>query len=138
MKDARERAGTAPGIGQHGRNPAVGKDYGKADPEEIMADIERTRAHMDETLALLGRKLRPKVPRQALRMASWIAGALVIAGLAYRAFGPTRRHRRHGKRRPSSGWREARLWEQAMLAGKLAQAARKGKPAIIVVEPRKI
>jgi hypothetical protein len=138
MRDARERAQAAPDIGRYGRNPAVGKDYGKADPEEIMADIERTRAHMDETLALLGRRLRPRVPRKALRTASWIAGALLIAGLAYRAFGPPRHHRRHGKRRPSSRWREARLWEQAMLAGKLAQAARKGKPAIIVVEPRKV
>jgi hypothetical protein len=138
MRNERERAATAPDIGHHGRNPAVGKDYSKADPDEIVADIERTRAHMDETLALLGRKLRPKVPRQTLRIASWIAGGLLIAGLAYRTFGPPRRHRHHRNRKASSRWREARLWEQAMLAGKLAQAARKGKPAIIVVEPRKV
>lgn len=138
MRDARERAQAAPDIGRHGRNPAVGKDYGKADPEEIMADIERTRAHMDETLDLLGRKLRPGVPRKALGIASWLAGGLLIAGLAYRAFGPPSRRRRHRKRKAASQWRDARLWEQAMLAGKLARAARKGKPAIIVVEPRKV
>jgi hypothetical protein len=93
---------------------------------------------MDETLAILGSKLRPRVPGKALRIASWIAGGLLIAGLTYRAFGPPRHHRQHRKRKTSSQWREARLWEQAMLAGKLAQAARKGKPAIIVVEPRKV
>lgn len=109
------------------------KDYAKASPEEIIADIERTRAHMDETLDHLGRKLHPGPKGKA---AAWgLAAATVgtLAWLAIRAFrGRKSRHRPHFK------WHEARVLEQAMLAAKLAKTARKGKPAIIVVEPRKV
>lgn len=109
------------------------KDYSKASPEEIMADIERTRAHMDETLDHLGRKLHPGPKGRAAAWGLAAAAVGTLAWLAFRAF----RGRKH-PHRPHFKWHEARVLEQAVLAAKLAQAARKGKPAIIVVEPRKV
>ena len=109
------------------------KDYGKASPEEIMADIERTRAHMDETLDHLGQKHHPGPKGKAAAWGLAAAAAGTLAWLAIRAF-----RGRRSRPRPHFKWHQARVLEQAMLAAKLAQAARKGKPAIIVVEPRKM
>src|SRR5688572_7086942 len=103
------------------------KDYAKASPQEIMAEIERTRAHMDETLDHLGRKLHPGPKGKAAALGLAAAAVGTLAWLAFRAFrGRKSRHRPHFK------WHEARVLEQAMLAAKLAKTARKGKPAIIV------
>lgn len=109
------------------------QDYAKASPEEIMADIERTRNHMDETLENLGRKLHPGPKGKA---AAWGLSAAALASLAWLAFRAIRG--RKARRRLHFRWHEARVLEQAMLATRLAKAARKGKPAIIVVEPRKL
>ncbi len=129
-------------------------DYAKASPEEIAADIERTRAHMDETLHLLSRRLKPRLPGRALLAASGIAALAVLAWLGWSGYlGFRRRHSlvgrlaassRKGKRwfgsirRSQLSWRGAGIGEQGLLAAKLAMAARKGKPAVIVVEPRHI
>jgi hypothetical protein len=110
------------------------KDYGKATPEEIMADIERTRAHMDETLDLLGQRMHLGRKGEAV---AWSLGAAALGTLAWIAVRALR-GRKSAARRPHFKWREARVLEQAVLAAKLAKAARKGKPAIIVVEPRKV
>ncbi|HLP41602.1 MAG TPA: DUF3618 domain-containing protein [Fibrobacteria bacterium] len=135
-------------------NPVSGKsakasvDYGKSSPEEIMAEIEHTRAHMDETLHLLGRKLKPMVPRLAVLTAAGILGASLLTLVGWKLL----KSKPHGAeaikarvkayakqtRKGTTRWREARTFEQVMLASKLAMAVRKGRPAIIVVEPRKI
>jgi hypothetical protein len=109
------------------------KDYTKASPEEIMADIERTRAHMDETLDNLGEKLHPGPTGKAI---AWGLAAAVLGSLGWLAIRSLRG--RKSRHRPHTKWHQARVLEQAWLAAKLAQAARKGKPAIIVVEPRKM
>lgn len=112
---------------------ARAKDYSGSTPEEIMKDIERTRARMDETLSRLGSRLKPRMPPKAVAIS---LGAVALGALGYfaaKAF----RHRRP-KAPLRSVWRNARVLEQGMLAAKLAMAARKGKPAIIVVEPRKV
>lgn len=114
----------------------VSKDYTQAKPEEIAADIERTRAHMDETLAMLGRKIhRPGLARKAaaLTLGTLAAGALAIFG--FRAL--RSRKSKSLTNRLTSRWHDARIFEQVNLARKMAMAARKGKPTIIVVEPRK-
>src|SRR5688500_8757099 len=116
-----------------GREAKPTGDYAKASPEEIMADIERTRAHMDETLDHLGRKLHPGPKGKAAAWGLAAAAVGTLAWLAIRAFRGSKSHHR-----PHFKWHEARVLEQAMLAAKLAKAARKGKPAIIVVEPRKV
>lgn len=112
----------------------VSRDYSQAKPDEIAADIERTRAHMDETLSMLGRKFKgPALVRMAaaISLGALAAGALAFFG--FRAF----RSRMSKTRRPTSRWRDARIFEQVNLARKLAMAARKGKPTVIIVEPRK-
>ena len=64
--------------------PPAGIDLEKASPEEIKAEIELTRSHMDEHLAQLGRKFSPNLRSPYL----WIpilAGASLLGGfLAYR------------------------------------------------------
>lgn len=135
-------------------NPVSGKsakasvEYGKSSPEEIMAEIEHTRTHMDETLRLLGRKLKPTVARAALMAVAGILGASLLALIGWKIFKPKphgaealkARVKTYAKqtRKGTARWREARTFEQVMLASKLAMAVRKGRPAIIVVEPRKI
>ena len=112
----------------------VSKDYSKAKPEEIAADIERTRAHMDESLAILGRKIhRPGLARKIAMVAFGTLAAGALAYFGFRALRP----RKSKAKRLASRWHEARVFEQVNLARKLAMAARKGKPTIIVVEPRK-
>lgn len=129
-------------------------DYAKASPEDIAADIERTRAHMDETLHLLSRKLRPRLPGKALLAGSGFAALALLAYLGWAGYrGYRRRHSllgrlaessRKGKHRIGSmrrswlSWHGTGIGEQGLLAAKLAMAARKGKPAVIVVEPRRI
>jgi Protein of unknown function (DUF3618) len=109
--------------------------YKDASPEDIAADIERTRAHMDETLSKLGRRIRPRLPGRQAGIALGVLAAGLLAFLGYRRVTGSRKRGRSDR---SPRWRNARVLEQVMLAKNLAMAARKGKPAIIVVEPRKI
>lgn len=134
-------------------NPPRPAGYDRATPEEIAADIERTRAHMDETLEMLGRRLRPRLPgKAALRALGLLALAGVAAlGLFAGLRGYRRRHTLRGRLAHSKGVkglrgflsgvaapaiRKAGTGEQAVLAARLALAARGGKPTIIVVQPR--
>lgn len=125
-----DSAGTTPGS-INGKHP--GLDYATASPEAIMAEIERTRAHMDETLDNLGKQLHfgPKGKAAAWGVAA--TGIGILVWLAIRGY-----LGRKTRRRPHFKWHEARVLEQAVLAGRLARAVRKGRPAIIVVEPRKM
>lgn len=112
-------------------NPSA--DYTEASPEEIRADIEKTRAHMDETLARLGRKIHPRFLKNP---AVLIAGVtFVLLGTAALIFLKTRRE---SKRPRTAIWKRATLYDQILIVKALAAAARKGKPAVFVVEPRKL
>lgn len=126
-----------------GKNPLkqeTARDYAKATPEEIVADIERTRAHMDETLSRLGRRLHRRTPGKALGLTLGLLTLAAAGALGYLGYRGFRGRGSHGKLRHRlfrSTWHNAHLVEKSVLAARLAMAARKGKPAIIVVEPRK-
>jgi hypothetical protein len=113
-------------------------DYSKATPDQILADIEKTRAHMDHTLTMLGDKLHPRPKVKAALLG--VGGLLLsLAGwAAVRAFLGRKGTRAKAAKAKAWRWREAGMIEQALLAKKLVGAARKGRPAIIVVEPRKV
>jgi hypothetical protein len=128
--------------------PSLHIDWYKASPDEIKAEIARTRAHMDEHLRQLGRKIRPGAGAKGLG-ASFAALALAAIGIL--AIGAFRRRMR------------ARTWSGRMKAGmrgsnvrvkrfrirsfgaldqiRVLQLAvsmfRKGKPAVYIVEPRR-
>ena len=109
--------------------PAPGKDAGS--PEEIRAGIERTREHMDEHLASLGRKLRPLSPKR-LKIPLMAAAALGL-GLTVFQLIRSKRHPKPPKR--ELRWRSTNLFDQILLMKSLAMAVKKGKPAVFVVQP---
>jgi hypothetical protein len=107
-------------------------NYQKSSPEQIRADIERTRAHIDETLAQLGRKFHPRLLRDRLRLFGMVGAAVLgIGGALFFAAYLTRSRRSPGR----SPWRKAGILDQFLVAKSLIAAARKGKPAIYVVRP---
>lgn len=130
---------------------ALKVDWFRAEPDEIKAEIARTRAHMDEHLSQLGRKLKPRVnvsrlqiPFAAAFMA--LAGALLTRRFLFRS----RRRTWMGmpvtdSRKPRSGIKADRFRVRSAVGAldniralQLAYAvARKGKPAVYIVEPRK-
>jgi hypothetical protein len=117
------------------RAPKAQPDYQKASPDEIRSDIEKTRAHMDETLVRLGRKIRPRFFRDRRKVIAAVTLLLLAAG------GLVFLRIRSGRGRPEAramGWRKARLYEQFLVMRGLIAAARKGKPAVFVVEPKKL
>jgi hypothetical protein len=129
-----------PGPGRASRPPkrtpgAEAGSQARKTPEELRREIERTRKHMDSVLSELGEKLRPR-PKVKAALLAFAAIALPLAGWALWYLLAVRRKSRHAA---SKGWRwrGSGALEQALLAGKLVAAARKGSPAIIVVEPRR-
>lgn len=106
---------------------------------------------MDETLLLLGRRLRPVLPG---KLAISVAGLLALTGLAYLGYkgflGFRFRHSLRGRLIRSAGlenlgrraaprpkFRKASMVEQSLLAARVAMSLRKWKPTIVVVEPRR-
>lgn len=115
--------------------PSRSVDYGRAAPEAIRADIEKTRAHMDETLALLGRKFRPDLFKRGRKIAAAVTAVLLGGlGLALVLTGRTRKRKRYASvhMRRAGGW-----FDQILVMRALAAAARKGKPAVFIVQPRR-
>ena len=112
-----------------GGKKAAAADAGT--PEEIRAGIERTREHMDESLASLSRKLRPLRPEN-LKVPLLAAAALGV-GLA--VFRIVRRKRHPNPAKRELRWRSTNLLDQVLLMKTLAMAVKKGKPAIFVVKP---
>jgi hypothetical protein len=111
-------------------------------PEDIRADIERTREHMDESLTQLSRKIRVRWRMRLRQLALPLAG-IVLAGVGAVVF--------RKLRRPKPAWgrikmqqartqpvvKAAGLLDQVLLMRALVMAAKKGKPAIYVVQPAK-
>jgi len=125
-------------------------DLDHASTAEIKAEIGRTRMHMDEHLSQLGDKLKTKASSAYL----WIPiGGLLLGAIGYAAF------RMVGKVSKPKKWsdrvqggvdkfigasaveklqvRSAGIFDQIRMLRLAVSAARKGKPAIYIVEPRK-
>ena len=125
-------------------------DLAHASPEEIKAEIARTRAHMDERLSQLGRKLKPQV-KPAYLWLSLTALALGVGGyMAFRKFRAASipekwdagLKKKLGKIAALPTVEKAGALSGGILdqlgALRLAYAAvRHGKPSIYVVKPRK-
>jgi hypothetical protein len=129
--------------------PALKVDWYKAGPDEIKAEIARTRAHMDKHLAQLGRKIKPKLNLRRLQIPVAAFLLLTAGWVAFRMI------RRRSKLKTWSGrirsWndrsnvkvkkiklRSAGILDQIRALQLAVAAVRKGKPAIFIVEPRKL
>ena len=119
------------------------RDWNSASPDEIKAGIALTRAHMDERLTDLGRKIRPGTKLRVRLRKSKIplaAGAAALCALlAYRAARAVVKSRseRHG---PKAGIRRlkvksARVFDYVRALRLLATTISKGKPGIFIVDP---
>lgn len=127
---------TTPVISAPKPAPASAADLEKASPEAIKNEIARTRAHMDERLSQLGRKIRPGIELRNLRLpmallaacAAGIAAYFLARRAAKTGSGPTVRRFKV---------RTAGMMDHIRTLQLAASVVRKGKPAILIVEPRK-
>jgi hypothetical protein len=114
-------------------------DWFNAGPDQIKDEIARTRAHMDEHLSQLGRKFQPGAKFKRVGIPIAAAMAMAVSGLmVFRGF------RRHGRRGRGAAAKVERLkiksagmWDQVRAVRLALNLARKGKPAIFIVEPRR-
>lgn len=117
--------------------PVADADLENASPEAIRDEIARTRAHMDERLSLLGRKIRPRMRSEYLRIPMAVLAAMLAGYVAYRLA------RRSSGPKPGPSVTRFKVRTSGMLdhirtLQLAASVVRKGKPAILIVEPRKI
>jgi hypothetical protein len=125
-------------------------DWYRASPDEIKAEIARTRSHMDEHLAQLGRKIKPKMNLKRMQIPVAALSVMMAGFLVFRLI------RRRSKLKTWSGRvqagvrsaganakvkrlkvRSAGFLDQVRAVRLAVDVARKGKPAIFIVEPRK-
>jgi hypothetical protein len=113
-------------------------------PEEIERSIERTRSHMDESLAMLGRKLSPS--RLKVLRAPLAALSLGLIGLAvfraYRKGWHVHSRSKHASLREKPTIKRMQVRSMSRFAQLrtillLASVASKGKPAVFIVNPGK-
>ncbi|HKP96667.1 MAG TPA: DUF3618 domain-containing protein [Fibrobacteria bacterium] len=131
--------------------PAPQVDWFQAGPDEIKAEIARTRAHMDALLSQLGRKFKPRlnlsrlqVPLAALFLA--VSGIVVFRAIRRRSkpkawtdrFGERIGRIQNSAKAKRPEVRSAGILDQVRALRLAASAARSGKPAIYIVEPRRI
>lgn len=125
------------------RPVATDMDLNSASPDEIKAGIARTRAHMDERLTDLGRKIRPgaklRIRMRRAKIPLAAGAAALCAFLAYRAARAAVKSKseRHG---PKAGInrlkiKSAGVFDYVRALRLLATTIRKGKPGIFIVDP---
>ena len=114
-------------------------DWNGATPDEIKAGIARTRAHMDERLSDLGRKIKPGANLRRAKIPLAAAAAALCALLAYWAARSVvkARSENHG---PKAGInrlkvKSAGVFDYVRALRLLATTIRKGKPGIFIVDP---
>ena len=120
-------------------------DWHDASPDEIKAEIARTRAHMDERLSDLGRKLKPKVNMKRLQSPVAALSIAVAGFLLFRALRPKSKlvawsrskHKRPGARIERLKVKSAGMFDYVRALRMLMTVVRKGKPAVFIVEPGK-
>ena len=128
----------------------------EAGPDQLKAEIAHTREHMDDLLGQLGRKLKPRfrVSRAQLSRVQIPLAVLflsVAAFVIFRAVRPRskpkawmdRFDKKIGRLQNSAKVkrlevRSAGLFDQIRALRLAASVARSGKPAIYIVEPRKV
>ena len=115
------------------------RDWSSASPDEIKAGIALTRAHMDERLTDLGRKIRPGEKLRKAKIPLAAGAAALCALLAYRAARSAikARSERHG---PKAGIKRlkvksAGMFDYVRALRLLATTIRKGKPGVFIVDP---
>ena len=119
--------------------PVIVNDWNTASPDEIKAGIERTRAHMDERLTDLGRKIRPGARLRKAKIPLAAGAAALCALLAYRASRAVVKSRseRHGAKAGIKRLKvkSAGMFDYILALRLLATTIRKGKPGIFIVDP---
>lgn len=117
-------------------------DWEKQSLSQIKAGIARTRNHMDERLADLGRKIGPRGALKRARIPLSILGAGVSAYVIYRIARAAGVKTPWSKPKPQSRIREFKLrsagkleYLKALLL--LARTVRKGGTGVFIVEPAK-
>jgi hypothetical protein len=115
------------------------RDWNSASPDEIKAGIARTRAHMDERLTDLGRKIHPSAKLRKAKIPLAAGAAALCALLAYRAARAMMKSKseRHG---PKAGinrlkLKSAGVFDYVRALRLLATTISKGKPGIFIVDP---
>lgn len=121
------------------RPAVIVRDWNTASPDEIKAGIDRTRAHMDERLTDLGRKIRPGARFRKARIPIAAGAAALCALLAYRAARAVVKSRsdRQGAKAEIKRLKvkSAGMFDYIMALRLLATTIRKGKPGIFIVDP---
>ncbi|MDB5102830.1 MAG: hypothetical protein JWP91_519 [Fibrobacteres bacterium] len=119
-------------------------DWNDASPDEIKAEIARTRAHMDARLSDLGRKFKPKVNVKRARIPAAVLAAALTGFLLFRAFRPksklvswSRRKKPASARMQRLKVKSAGMADYVRAIGLVMNVIRKGKPAVFIVEPGK-
>jgi hypothetical protein len=127
--------------------PSLHIDWYRASPDEIKAEIARTRAHMDEHLRQLGRKIRPGVRAKGLGVSFAALALTAVGALAIGAFRRRLRTRtlggkmRAGMKGSNVKVKRFRIrsfgaFDQIRAMQLAVSMFRKGKPAVFIVEPR--
>lgn len=119
------------------------RDWNSASPDEIKAGIALTRAHMDERLTDLGRKIRPGAKVRArfrkARIPLAAGAASLCALLAYWAARAAVKSRseRHGPKADIKRLKlkSAGVFDYVRALRLLATTISKGKPGVFIVDP---
>lgn len=116
--------------------PDPHSDLSEASPETIKAEIARTRAHMDDRLSQLGRKFRPRVNMGMIQIPLIVLASLLAGFAAYRMASPKRKA---GPKASINRFkvRTAGMRDHFRTLQLAVSVIRKGKPAILIVEPPK-
>jgi hypothetical protein len=117
-------------------------DWDKASLSQIKAGIARTRDHMDERLADLGRKIGPRGALKRARIPLSILGAAVSAYAIYRIARAAGVKTPWAKPRPKGRIKDFKLRSAGKLQylqalWLLARTVRKGGAGVFIVEPSK-
>lgn len=113
-------------------------------PDQLQQEIEKTREHMDENLALLGKKLNPNRLRnlQVPLVLGFLAITAIFLVIRYRKGWHVKSRRSSALVKPKYAIKRMRLgtlgrWSQLRTFLQLVSVARRGKPAVFIVQPMK-
>jgi hypothetical protein len=112
-------------------------DWNHSSPDEIKYEIARTRAHMDERLSDLGRKLKPRVNLKRLQIPAAAVFAAVTGLLIFRAVRPRPFKVKAKAKVTRLKVKSAGMFDYLRALKMLTTVVRKGKPAVFIVEPGK-
>jgi hypothetical protein len=123
------------------KHDASSVDWHAASPDQIKAEIARTRAHMDERLSDLGRKIRPRINPKWVQIPLASLFALATGFIIFRAVRPKSKLAAWSRKsHPSARVQRLKIKSAGMFdyihaLRLLSTIVRKGKPAVFIVEP---